>query len=76
MKISDADLVDEAIDGVLEHGGSVTIRQIAALLDVLDSTGRVCAAEHQIIWDALEARADLERVLYDGRHMIWEQVAR
>ena len=23
-----------------------------------------------------EARADLERVLYDGRHMIWEQVAR
>lgn len=32
MKISDADLVDEAIDGVLEHGGSVTIRQIAALL--------------------------------------------
>lgn len=57
------DRIDDTIDRLLEHGHAVTIRKVADLLDLLDDA----------IWDVLHERADLERVLHDGRHYSWER---
>lgn len=64
------DRIDDTIDRLLEHGHAVTIRKVA---DLLDDAGRIRGKDHHAIWDVLHERADLERVLHDGRHYSWER---
>jgi len=67
--------IADTVNALLASGTTVTIRAVAGPLGALDACGRIRGCDHHAIWDVLDGRPDLDRVLDDGRHYRWEVVA-